>query len=591
VEAARLKFDAEGDAATLPPLLAGLSSLRSLRAALTAMPLTDDGRYEIDFRLRQKEAEFQQAIVAASAVRIEALADDGVVVPGQPVRATVIVANSGAAAVEIKDVRFDGFEGEESCTLAPAIAGPPNQQPRTAEPVSMLDPGGVARCTPMLRVPADARVSEPYWHRAGEAGRYTFDEDAPFGLPFRPTPFQAQITLAVRPGGSAGAEGAAGAVDLIEVLPVQYRYEGNIFSGEKRMDLLVTPAFSLRVSPDIAVMPLEAGGPQELRVTVVNGSPGAAGGSVRLDLPGGWTASPAEQPVRFTRPDESRTVRFQVQAPVGAAAGEIQVRAVMTAEADGPSGTFDRGFEIVEYPHIRRQHIYEPAVSTLKMLDVRIAPDLSVGYVMGSGDEVAPFISQLGADVEMLGTDELAWGDLSRYDAIVLGVRAYETRDDLRANNSRLLEYVENGGTMIVQYNRSMIGDAFGPWPAEITNNRVTDEHAPVQVLAPEHPLFTTPNRIADSVWSGWLQERGLAFIGDKDPRYRDLVQLADSFPNNPGEKRGALVEGIYGKGRWIYVALGLWREVPAGVDGAFPLLANLISLGRSPVAPPATTR
>jgi hypothetical protein len=205
---------------------------------------------------------------------------------------------------------------------------------------------------------------------------------------------------------------------------------------------------------------------------------------------------------------------------------------------------------------------------------------------MGTGDQVPSFIEQLGAKVEMMSADGLAWGDLSRYNTIVLGVRAYERRDDLRANNSRLLEYVQNGGTVIVQYNRAMINDAYGPYPAKVSNDRITDEHAPVQVLDPTHPVFTTPNRITDSAWAGWVQERGLNFLGEKDSRYRDLVQLADPFPNNPGNKRGALVEATYGKGRWIYIALGLWRELPAGVDGAYPILANLISLGAKSPAP-----
>jgi hypothetical protein len=145
---------------------------------------------------------------------------------------------------------------------------------------------------------------------------------------------------------------------------------------------------------------------------------------------------------------------------------------------------------------------------------------------------------------------------------------------------------VQNGGTVIVQYNRAQINDAYGPYPAKVSNDRITDEHAPVQILEPAHPVFTTPNRITDAAWAGWVQERGLNFLGEKDSRYRDLVQLADPFPNNPGNKRGALVEATYGKGRWIYIALGLWRELPAGVDGAYPILANLISLGAKPPAP-----
>jgi LmbE family N-acetylglucosaminyl deacetylase len=598
VQNAQKRFESENDGAVLTPLLDGLHAVRVLRGLLPAMPIDNAGRFEIDFRLRQKEREFQQAALVANGIRVEALADDGVVVPGQPVKVTVIIANHGATAVTVKQVKFEGLEGDAACTLTAAVAGggrgagpgaaagPAPGVPAPA--ISSLRNGQVGRCDPTLKIPADARISEPYWRRPADAGRYVFDADAPFGLPFRPTPFYLQVTMAF-PGGD----------EVIHGLPMQYRYEGDIFSGEKRMDLLVVPAFSVAVSPDIAIIPAAAvraaappppakPGPavsREMRVTVVNDTQGAAESAVKLELPPGWTASPAEQSVKFTRQDESQTVRFQVRPARTTAAGEFHVRAIVSAGAQ----TFTRGFQVVEYPHIRRQHIYEDADATLKVLDVRTAPNLTVGYVMGTGDQVPAFIEQLGAKVETIGAEGLAWGDLSRYNTIVLGVRAYEVRDDLRANNSRLLEYVQNGGTVIVQYNRAAINDAYGPYPAKVSNDRITDERAPVRILDLQHPVFTTPNRITDAAWAGWVQERGLNFLGEKDPRYRDLVLLADPFPNNPGDKRGALVEGAYGRGRWIYVALGLWRELPAGVDGAYPILANLISLGaKAPAAPAA---
>ena len=606
VQSAQKKFETESDGAALVPLLDGLHAARVLRALLRAMPIEEAARFEIDFRLRQKEREFQQAALVANGVRVEALADDGVVVPGQPVKVSVIIANHGTAEVTVKQVKFDGFEsdvddagdasnaGGGACKLAAVVAGGggggggAGGAAARGPILSSLRNGQVGRCDPTLKIPADARVSEPYWHRPAGAGRYVFDADAPFGLPFRPTPFYVQVTLAFPRGD-----------EVIDGLPVQYRYEGSIFSGEKRMDLLVVPAFSVTISPDIAMIPAGAvrtasaastarPGPaaaREMRVTVVNDTRGAAASAVKLDLPPGWTASPAEQPVKFTRQDESQTVRFQVRPADNTAPGEFHVRALVSAGGAGAQ-TFTRGFQVIEYPHIHRQHIYAAADATLKVLDVRTAPNLTVGYVMGTGDQVPAFIEQLGAKVEMISAEGLAWGDLSPYNTIVLGVRAYERRDDLRANNSRLLEYVQNGGTVIVQYNRAMINDAYGPYPAKVSNDRITDEHAPVRILEPLNPVFTTPNRITDAAWSGWVQERGLNFLGEKDPRYRDLVLLADPFPNNPGDKRGALVEAAYGKGRWIYVALGLWRELPAGVDGAYPILANLISLGARPPAP-----
>jgi hypothetical protein len=142
---------------------------------------------------------------------------------------------------------------------------------------------------------------------------------------------------------------------------------------------------------------------------------------------------------------------------------------------------------------------------------------------------------------------------------------------------------------MIVLYNRVQPIPEYGPYPGHVTNDRITDEHAPVEILEPTNPVFTTPNRITDAAWKGWVQERGLNFFGEKDSRYRDLVQLEDPFPNNPGVKRGALVQATYGKGQWLYVGLALWRQLAAGTDGAYPLLANLISMGRSEKAKPGS--
>ncbi len=221
------------------------------------------------------------------------------------------------------------------------------------------------------------------------------------------------------------------------------------------------------------------------------------------------------------------------------------------------------------------------------MIDVRTPANLTIGYVMGVGDQVPPAIEQLGAKVEMIGADDLAWGDLSRFDAIVTGVRAYERREDLRANNSRLLDYVFKGGTLIVQYNKFEFNEAqYGPYPAKVSSNRITDEHAAAKIVAPGDPILTRPNEINQSTWENWVQERGLYFLGEKDPRYHDLLEFDDNFTYNRGTKTGALVEANYGKGRWVYVGLGLWRQLPSGTSGAYQLLANLISLGKAPARP-----
>jgi len=186
----------------------------------------------------------------------------------------------------------------------------------------------------------------------------------------------------------------------------------------------------------------------------------------------------------------------------------------------------------------------------------------------------------------LIDQDELAWGDLSKHDVIITGVRAYERRADLRAYNRRLLDYVDRGGTLIVQYNKFEFNQQqFGPYPAVVSGSRVSDETVPVKVLVPADPVFNFPNKIGPATWANWVQERGLYFLGEKDPHYVDLVSMTDSFQDNPGEKLGSFVEARVGRGRWIYLGLGLWRQLPAGTVGAYQLLANLIALPKAPTA------
>ena len=603
VAAAQRTFDTQTDALTLQPLLNGLRAVRMLRNDLGAIAIDDTARYEIDFRLRQKEGEFQQAALLANDIHIEVLANDGIVVPGQNVNVDVIVANRGPADVTVKQVRFGGFGANAACTMT-AFTGPSTSSgpPRAASSgggsveISTVRKDQATHCAPTLTIPADARITEPYWQRENYGGRYTFDADAPFGLPFRPTPFYVQVTL-VMPGGD----------EVVHGQDVQYRYQGDIFSGEKRTELLVVPALSVRMSPEVAIIPADSvkpapptktamtaaarraaaaaaaastDGTREIRVTVLNDTVGPLESVVKLELPQGWTATPVQQPVSFTRGDESVTVRFQVKAAAATEPGEYHIRAVASAGGS----VFDRGFTVIEYPHINRYHIYAASDTDVKVIDVKTTPNLVVGYVMGVGDQMPPAIEQLGAKVEMITAEDLAWGNLSRFDVVVTGVRAYERRADLRANNSRLLDYVRNGGTMIVQYNKFEFNEAqYGPYPAEVSSNRVTDETAPVKVLDPENRIFTSPNKITPDVWNGWIQERGLYFIGEKDSRYRDLLEMEDRFPFNTGVKDGSLVEARFGKGTWMYVGLNFWRQMPQGVGGAYKLFANLLSVGKAP--------
>ena len=295
--------------------------------------------------------------------------------------------------------------------------------------------------------------------------------------------------------------------------------------------------------------------------------------------------TPATAPLTFTREDESLSARFEVTPPAGVKPGNYTVRALATSPATGTT-TFDSGYHVIEYPHVERRQVMKPAETTVEVVNVKTTPNVSVGYIVGVGDQVPPALEQLGAKVTDIDQDELAWGDLSKYDVIVTGVRAYERRADLRAYNRRLLDYAERGGTVIVQYNKFEFNQAqYGPYPAKVSASRVADETVPVKILVPGDPVFNFPNKIGPDTWANWVQERGLYFLGEKDARYVDLVSMTDSFPDNPGEKLGSLVEAKVGKGRWIYLGLGLWRQLPAGTEGAYQLLENLISLPKAPAA------
>ncbi len=551
-------FAAGDDAGTAAPILAGLTALRTLRGKLAALNLGEPARAEVDFRLALKEVDFVEAALAAHGLAVDAFADDGLVVAGQPVQVSIVAANRGSRAVAVDAVEVAGLEGAGACA-AGSVA-----------------PGAVYTCTLAARVPADARETTPYWRdeywqRPASAARNVYEADAPFGAPFRPTPFVATTHFGL------------GGVRVARTVPIRYRYERDPLVGEKRMELNVVPAFSVRLSPPAAVVSQAAvasgAADRVLHVTVTNGVRGPAQATVSLEAPPGWEVEPASVPLAFDYEDETLSARFVVRVPRGTAPGRYRLRARVTSPPR-PGAVFTSGYQEIEYPHIERRQVIKPAETTLAVIAVDTTPGVRVGYVVGAGDQVPAALEQLGARVTFLGPDDLAWGDLSAYDVIMTGVRAYERRADLRAYNRRLLDFAGRGGTVIVQYNKLEFNAAqYGPYPAKVSTNRVTDEAAPVTMLVPDHPAFHVPNRIDDAAWRGWVQERGLYFLGEKDPRYVDLVSLEDPFPDNPGVKTGAFVEARVGRGRWLYVGLALWRQLPAQVDGAYRLLANLISL------------
>jgi hypothetical protein len=271
---------------------------------------------------------------------------------------------------------------------------------------------------------------------------------------------------------------------------------------------------------------------------------------------------------------DETSATFTVTPPAGETVGAL--RAELAIGSAGGFG-FMNGIIDIDYPHIPAQRILGPAVAKVVRADIR-RRGTRVGYIMGSGDDIPNILRQVGYDVVLLTDQDLDRGDFSAYDAVVAGIRAYNTRKRLRLAHAKLMQYVEKGGTMVVQYNTSgndLVVEAPGPFPFKISRDRVTVEEAPVRLLDPAHAILTTPNKITEADFSGWVQERGLYFAGEWDSRYTTV--LASNDPGEP-EKPGGQLVAKHGEGVFVYTSYAWWRQVPAGVPGAIRAFVNLVS-------------
>lgn len=264
--------------------------------------------------------------------------------------------------------------------------------------------------------------------------------------------------------------------------------------------------------------------------------------------------------------------------PANLSAKPYQIQAV--ASYNGRS--YSEGYDVTGYNGLRPYYLYKPATYNLAGVDVKVAPGLKVGYVMGTGDDVPAALEHLGIKASLLAPSELASGDLGRFDIIVLGVRAYAARDDLKVHNGRILDYVKNGGVVMVQYNTPEFDHNFGPYPYVMGNNpeEVTDEASKVTVLQPTNPVFNWPNKIAEQDFTGWVEERGSKWLKSWDPKYEALLETHDEGQE---PQKGGLVYAKYGKGIYIYNAYAFYRQLPDGVPGAYRIFANMLSLPKNP--------
>jgi hypothetical protein len=485
-------------------------------------------------------------------------------VPGQSFE--VGAEFSSNSKCELKEIELDAPQGwkvqrirKEEIDLG--ASHPSAGRDSTARPIA-AHKGYFAHF--MVTVPADAGYTRPYWHRNDPEtdAINTLDDPQYATLPFPPPPLHAHATYTIN--------GQPGTIRAMAVVPYK-ELDGSV----AERSLAVAPAFSVMVEPGEQVIPIADGSALKVKVAVSSNLLGAAKGMLRLDVPAGWRAEPGSLALDFGGPHKKRESEFQL-FPSSLKEGRTRVDAVF--ESSGRKYT--EGYSVVTREDLDTFYYYQPAVQRVSVVDVKIPKNLKVGYVMGAGDDIPTVIQQLGMDVTVIEAGKLATTDLAQYGSIALGIRAYDTQKDLAANNQKLLGWVSAGGTLIVQYNTS-VGDfndgKFTPYPATLSRARVSVEEAPVEILAPEDSIFTSPNQITQKDFDGWVQERGLYFMDQWDDRFKPLLSTHD-----PGEsaQKGGLLRAQYGKGTYIYTGYAFFRQLPAGVPGAIRLYVNLLYAG-----------
>ena len=474
---------------------------------------------------------------------------------GAPARMLAIELPFGTRAYYRREGDAAGAAGRASVPAADSSAAADRV---TRELAANLPAVALARVV----LPADAPFSQPYWLRDRiEAATVPEPAGTWRGEPERLSAAPVRFTVEI-----------AGEKIACEV-PISYRWTDRVY-GDRYRALEILPPVTCR--NDQSVYLFTGTSARDVRCTVQS-THAAVVGMLRLRLPAGWRAQPESTAFALAN-DAEQTLRFQVTPGAAAASGTLRAEAMVGGRP------YDLRIQLMDYPHVPIQTLLAPAESRLLRADVRAgapgAPGGTIGYLMGSGDQIPEALGQMGFRVTLLSDEDVENTDLSRFSCIVAGVRAYNVRPALRALSGKLLEYVSNGGRLVVQYltPEDAVNDKIGPWPLKISRDRVTDEHAQMRLLQPTNALLNTPNKIGAADFAGWVQERGLSFAGPYDPRYVALLSA-----NDPGEKPldGGLIWTSYGRGVFIYSGLAFFRQLPAGVPGAWRLFANLVSRGR----------
>lgn len=526
------KFDPDNPQASVPLLLKAYALLDGQLSAewpAKSLPWLDT-----------KKRELLEAIRECAGIAIDVSAADSTTTPGAELPVSVTVVNRSDYPFRLSMVA--------SLHANPSLA-----------PGTLLENNKPVKTDIKIKVPVQFDYTQPYWlQRTPSKGLYNVQNRLHIGRPDNWPELPINVVLA-----------DPTMTSLIFQMPLVYRWTDPV-KGEQVREVDVVPPATVKLGSNVYIFPEAKTRP----VTMWMKSFGATSGIARLNVPGGWKVEPVSREVKFSGKGDEQRATFNVTPPAN------EDTAILTAQLQVAEDTVvTQGIVDIEYAHIPAQRILGDAAAKLVRADIKRAGQ-RVGYIMGSGDDVPNILRQVGYEVDLVTDADLDRGDFAKYDAIIAGIRAYNTRDRLKLAHEKLMQYVENGGTMVVQYNTANQLDdlavpAPGPYPFKISRDRVTVEEAPVKLLTATHPLLTAPNKITAKDFEGWVQERGLYFPNQWDAKYSTMLSTND--PGEP-EKPGGQLYAKHGKGAFIYTGYAWWRQLPAGVPGAIRAFVNLVS-------------
>ncbi len=488
-----------------------------------------------------KREEVESLIKDCMGLYLEVRADDYSAVNGETIRVVVEATNRSKAPVFLNYVKVDGIA--DSLTKV------------------NLNPGDRLQFTLSGEVPDELPISQPYWLReSGSLGMYKVTDEQLIGKPENDPAVEGLFELNIL------------GESISYTTPLIYKWNDPV-KGEQYRPFVITPPAYINIDNPVFVFADNES--KEITLTVKAAKNGIAG-DVSLDLPEGWKAEPEKLSVELKEKGEERRINFMITPPETESRGDMQARISMGDKL------FQSALVEINYDHIPLQTVFPDARVQLVKIDLKKDGNL-IGYIHGAGDDIPESLRNIGYEVWEMNDDDITPENLARMDAVVLGIRALNTRDRLQFVMKDLINYAEAGGTLVVQYNttRGLKVTDFAPYPLELSRGRVSREEAEVRILAKDHPLIKGPNPISESDFDNWVQERGLYFPTSWDENYTSILSS-----NDPGESPldGGLLVAKTGKGYYVYTGYSWFRQLPAGVPGAYKIFSNILSLGNGSV-------